>query len=230
MFLSLALALCAPADPVPQAGKPVPQVEAAPRYYMILFGGQSVPFVPRTAHTFGTFVKATPDATGALSLEQVTISWLPESGPVQPLRIRSVPGHNYTLEETFAIAAKNNARMSMWGPFEIDAGRYCAAAAQAATLESGAVRFRSLDSLGRNRRVQHCVHALTFADPKLQSLRQPVLKVGEPGTAKLAIKYAESGAFASTETHEWLVGALGLDKQPVVVRRELGEQVPRQWK
>jgi len=222
MFLSLALALSAPADPAPH-------VAAAPRYYMVLFGGQSVPFVPRTAHTFGTFVKATPDATGALSLEQVTISWLPESGPVQPLRIRSVPGHNYTLEETFAIAAKNNARMSMWGPFEIDAGRYNAAA-QAATLESGAVRFRSLDSLGRNRRVQHCVHALTFADPKLQSLRQPVLKVGEPGTAKLAIKYAESGAFASTETHEWLVDALGLDKQPVVVRRTLGEQVPRQWK
>jgi hypothetical protein len=222
MFLSLALALSAPAaDPVPPP--------AAPRYYMILFGGQSVPFVPRTAHTFATYVKATPGANGALDLEQVTISWLPESGPVQPLRIRSVPGHNYTLKETFAIAAKNNARMSMWGPFEIDAGRYCAAAAQAATLESGAVRFRTLDSLGRNRRVMHCVHAVTFADPKLQTLRQPVLKVGEPGTAKLAIKYAESGAFAGTETHDWLIGALGLDKQPVV-RRELGEQVPRQWK
>ena len=31
---------------------------AAPRYFFVLFGGQSVPFKPRTAHTWATYVKA----------------------------------------------------------------------------------------------------------------------------------------------------------------------------
>lgn len=224
MFASLALAsaLSAPAaDPVAQP--------AEPRYYFILFGGQSVPFKPHTAHTFGTFVKATPAADGTMSLEQVTISWLPAEGPVRPLKLRPSEGKNYSLEETFAITAKDGSRISMWGPFETDSTRYALAVAQANALNSGTIRFRSLDSLGRSRSVQHCVHALTFADPKLQSIRQPVLKVGEPGTSKLAVKYAETGALAGATTHDWLIPALGLDKVGAV-RRELGEYVPRQWK
>jgi hypothetical protein len=208
---------------------PAPPAQPEPRYYFILFGGQSIPFKPNTAHTFATFVKATPTPDGAMAVESQTISWLPAEGPVQPLRLRSVAGKNWSLEETFAITARNNARVSMWGPFETDATRYNLAVSQAATLESGAVRFRSLDSLGRNRSVVHCVHALTFADPNLQRLRQPVLKVGEPGTSKLAVKYADSGAFAGPATHDWLIPVLGLDKVGVV-RRELGEYVPRQWR
>jgi hypothetical protein len=204
-------------------------VPAEPRYYFILFGGQSIPFKPRTAHTWATFVKATPAADGTVSLEPVTISWLPAVGPVQPWRLRSVEGKNHSLEETFAIAAGNNARVSMWGPFEIDATRYALAVQQANTLNSGSVRFRSFDSLGRNRSVQHCVHAVTFADPNLQWLRQPVIRVGEPDTSKLAARYATSGAFVGTQTHDWLIPALGLDKVGVV-RREPGERIPRQWR
>ncbi len=206
-----------------------PAEPAAPRYYFVLFGGQSIPFQPRTAHTWATFVKATPAANGTTILEPVTISWLPAEGPVQPYRVRAVEGKNHSLEETFAIAARNNARVSMWGPFETDATRYALAVQQAGTLNSGAVRFRSFDSLGRNRSVQHCVHAVTFADPNLQWLRQPVLRVGEPDTSKLAGKYAASGAFVGKETHDWLIPALGLDKVPVV-RRDPGERIPRQWR
>ncbi len=222
MFVHLAALVLASA-PAPAAGP------AAPRYYVILFGGQSIPFQPRTAHTWAAFVKAAPTADGTLNLEHVTISWLPADRTVEPQRLRATTGKNFTLDETFGIMAKNNARVSMWGPFETDATRYALAAQQANTLESGAVRFRSLDSLGRNRDVQHCVHAVTFADPNLQWLRQPVLRVGEPGTSKLAGRYADSGAFVGTQTHDWLLPALGLDKQPVV-RREPGERVPRQWR
>lgn len=221
MFASLTAAVLLTASPTP--------IDAEPRYYFILFGGQSVPFVPRTAHTWATFVKATPAADGTVSLEPVTISWLPAEGPVRPLHLRASEGKNYSLEETFAIAAQNNARVSMWGPFETDATRYALAVQQAATLNSGAVKFRSLDSLGRNRSVMHCVHAVTFADPNLQWLRQPVLRVGEPDTSKLAGKYAASGAFVGTQTHDWLIPALGLDKVGVV-RREPGERIPRQWR
>ena len=69
----------------------------APRYYFILFGGQSIPFKPRTAHTWATFVKATPAADGTVVLEAQTISWLPAEGPVHPWRVRSVEGKNHSL-------------------------------------------------------------------------------------------------------------------------------------
>lgn len=221
MFLSLAaFALTA---------TPAPAEVAAPRYYFILFGGQSIPFRARTAHTWATFVKATPTADGTVAIEQVTISWLPASGPVQPLKLRSVEGKNYTLDETFAIAANNRDRVSMWGPFETDALRYELVAAQADALAGGAIRFRSLDSFGRNHSVMHCVHAVTFADPNMKSLRQPVLRVGEPGTSKLAARYVDSGSVAGSVTHDWVLPALGLDRFPVV-RRAPGERIPRQWR
>jgi hypothetical protein len=51
-------------------------------------------------------VKATPAADGTVSLEPVTISWLPAEGPVRPLHLRASAGKNYSLEETFAIAAQ----------------------------------------------------------------------------------------------------------------------------
>ncbi len=204
-----------------------PAPAEAPRYYFILFGGQSIPYRPRTAHTWATFVKATPTAEGAVAVEQVTISWLPAEGPVQPLRLRSVPGKNHSLEETFAVAANNSARVSMWGPFETDATRYELAVAQANTLASGAVRFRSIDSLRNNRGVQHCVHAVTYADPNLQHLRQPIpARYGEPGTSKLAAKYVASGSVVGPVTHDWVLPAIGLDRF-AVVRRVPGEHIPR---
>lgn len=233
MFVQLAAAVMVasgePAPPEPP-GRTITvaftEAVSAPRYYFILFGGQSVPFLPRTAHTFATFVKFTPSARGEPAMEQVTISWLPAEGPVQPWRLRPVPGKNHSLEETFAVAAANNARVSMWGPYEIDATRYELAAAQSRALDSGMVRYRTFDSFTRNRSIQHCAHAVTYADPELQKLIQPVLQVGEPGTSRLAAKYAKSGAFLGTDTHDWILPHLGLDKQPVV-RRVPGELILR---
>ena len=225
MFASLVLAaaLSAPAD-----APPVVPDRCAPRYYFMIFGGQSIPYQPRTAHTWATYAKATPMVNGQVAVESVTISWLPADGRVRPLRLRSETGKNYTLEETFAIADAQNSRVSMWGPFEIDAQRYELAVAQAGFLESGAARYRVLDTLGFNRTVLHCVHAVTYADPVLSRAVQPVLQVGEPGTSRLAERYLRVGAFVGGGvTHDWLVPALGLDAYPVI-RREIGENVPRQ--
>lgn len=221
MFVCLAAAALASSIGAPAAP------ECAPRYYFVLFGGQSIPYRPRTAHTWATFVKTTPTADGQLSVEQVTLSWLPAEGAVQPLRLRSVEGKNYTLDETFAKMANNNARVSMWGPFETDEMRYALAVQQAATLNSGAVRFRSVDSFRNNRAVQNCTHAVAYADPNLQHLRQPVpFGYGEPGTSKLAAKYVNSGAVTGSQTHDWVLPAVGADKFSVV-RRVPGERISR---
>jgi hypothetical protein len=218
-------------DPIPPPLSPAALGPPdASRYYFILFGGQSLPFRPATAHTWATFVKATPSADGKLMMESFTISWLPATAEVVPYRLHPEPGKNYTLEETFAIAAANRDRVSMWGPFEIDAERYELAVAQLRELESGSVLYRAIDSLRRRRDVQHCVHAVTYADPVLKSRIQPVLQVGEPGTSRLAMRYTRAGAFIGAPvTHDWVIPAIGLDRFPVV-RRNLGEHVRREWR
>lgn len=200
------------------------------RYYFLLFGGQSVPFIPRTAHTWATWVKATPTGAGPVALETTTISWLPADARVRPWKVRSSPGRNWSLDETLAIMAANNGQVSLWGPFEVSSERYRLACEQAALLRTGAVRFRSFDSAGHNREVIHCVHAVTFADPVVCRYRQPVIRVGEPGTSNLAEKYLRNGALVGgAATHDWLVPALGLDRHPVI-RREPGESIPRAWR
>ena len=220
--LAVTVALAAPPNPVPTASQT--------RYFFILYGGQSLPFRPSTAHTWATFVKTSPSAAGALEVESFTISWLPASGRVRPWKCRSERGRNYTLEETFALAAEQHNRVSMWGPFEIDAGRYELAVEQAALLESGAVAYRAIDSFTRSPWVEHCVHAVTYADPILREYIQPVLQVGEPGTSRLAAKYLKSGAFiGGPVTHDWVLTAIGADRYPVI-RRYPGERIRREWR
>lgn len=225
MFVHLAVATITTA----LGASAAPEYSTTPRYYFVLFGGQSIPFRAYTAHTWATYVKATPTAGGQMSIEQVTISWLPAQGDVRPLRIRAVEGKNYSLDETFAKMLHNESRVSAWGPFETDATRYELAAQQAATLSSGAVKFRSVDSFRNNRSVQHCANAVVNADPNLQRLIQPVLQVGEPGTSKLAAKYVSSGAVVGSGTHDWVLTAIGADRYPLV-RRAPGERIPRQFR
>jgi hypothetical protein len=220
--LVVVVALSAAADLSP------PAVQT--RYFFILYGGQSLPFKPRTAHTWATFVKAAPDAGGVICMESFTISWLPATGEVKPWKCRAETGKTFTLEETFAIAADQKDRVSMWGPFEIDAIRYEMAAAQLSFLVSGEVLYRAIDSFTRDHFVQHCVHAVTYADPILKNRIQPVLQVGEPGTSRLAAMYLKSGAFiGGSVTHDWVLVAIGADKYPVI-RRYPGERIRREWR
>jgi hypothetical protein len=208
---------------------PAPTPAGTPRYYFTLFAGQSVPFRPRTAHTWATWAKATPRADGTVAVESFTISWLPADASVEPYRGRPAAGRNFTLAETFAIMGRVNSRISMWGPYETDAERFRLAAEQARLLESGAIRYRTFDSFGRKHAVQHCVHAVTYADPRLKNRTQPVLQVGEPGTSRLARRYARTGAFVGGPVaHDWLVPAIGADQYPVVPRRP-GEFIVRRW-
>jgi hypothetical protein len=146
---------------------------------------------------------------------------------VKPLCLKSVPGKNYSHEETLAIQAANNGRVSYWGPYEINESRYLNALAQKEFLESGEARYRVLDSFNVNRRIVNCVHALTHADPVIQNRIQPVLRVGETGTSRLVSLYAEAGAFLGPPLREpWLLGSAGAYLYPATPR-EPGESIAR---
>ncbi|MBY0514792.1 MAG: hypothetical protein K2P78_12865 [Gemmataceae bacterium] len=200
------------------------------RYYSILLGHQGVPFNARTAHTWAIFARATPTADGAIAVEHFSISWLPASGNVRPLKLRTVPGKNYTPEETLALAAAHNARISYWGPNEIPAWRYAAAQEQYRYLTSGVPVYRAIDSFNLNDTTINCVHAVTHANPVTSRYIQPVIRVGEPGTSRLAARYERNGLWPHyPETADWLIPAVGLDRHPgVLVKRVPGERIPRQ--
>ena len=198
------------------------------RYYFILFGGQGEPFRARTAHTWATYVKATPMVNGQIGVESFTISWLPADVHVQPLRVRPVPGRNWTSDETLAIMATHNSAISMWGPYEIDAPRYATAMEQYRFLNSGYPVFRAVDSFNLNKKTVNCVHAVTHASPVTKKYIQPVIRVGEPGTSRLAKLYLRGGAWPTfPETADWLIPVLGLDAYPKLTKREPGERIPR---
>lgn len=215
--------------PAPAQGTAA-ELHGTTRYYFTLFAGESLPFRPRTAHTWGTYARVTQQAGGTLATEVVTISWLPADAHVQPLRLRSVPGRNWSLQETLAIMAGQNGQVSRWGPYEINEERFLLARKQAAFLESGAARYRALDSFNFNNEIVNCVHALTHASPAVKSSIQPVIRVGEPGTSRLAKLYFRAGAFLSyPRTHDWLLPLIGADQYPTS-HREPGEYIPRRFR
>ncbi len=211
-----------PADLVPPAAvAPSPPVASGcPRYYFLLFAGESCPYRLRNGHTWATYVKATPTAGGGTVVEPVTISWLPADGDVRPLALKPYAGRAWGLDETIRHYLCMPGRVVLWGPAEIDACRYERAAAMVRRLESGAVGFRSLDSITRRKDVMHCVHAVTYADPVLESRIQPLLRPGSPGTERLSHMYLRAGGLVNPAcSHDWLLPALGLDKYPQIVRR-----------
>ena len=203
---------------LPELGaEPPPPGLAAPRYYFLLFGSDAGRIRLARNHTFGTFVRATPCLDGSVRLDVVTISWLAADRRTNALLpFRPEPGHNYELHETLRLVLGQRQGVALWGPYETDAGRFEAAAARAAVLASGVVRYRAVDSIRPRPGVSHCVHGLTRADPVLGWETQPAYRIGRWGTRTLAGKYAATGAFLDPcTTHDWLIPALGLDHYPI---------------
>ena len=210
LALSVALTVAvAPGDPAPA------------RCYVVLLGGQAGRFRPQTAHTFATFVRAAPGQP----LDPFTISWLPDDMTVRPFRLRPEPGRNFTLIETLDKLNTPRGELSMWGPFKIPETWFADARRYKATLDSGAIRFRTFDRGDRRPDLNHCVHAITYTDPALKAAAAPVTWYGELVTRKVAGAMATSGVVPEPfVTHDWLIPALGLDRYPLT-RRTVGEPV-----
>lgn len=206
------------ADPVS------PPVCGESRYYILLFGGQA-DWRPQTAHTWATFVRATRHPSGITLIDNFTISWLPEKLPVRPFKLRPAPGRNYGLHETLDVMWGYRPTLSLWGPWEISHEWYCQAVEHKAFLDSGAVRFRTLDRGNRRDDLSHCVHAVTKTDPILNAQASPITWYGELVTRRVANAMVDSGMIAQPHaTHDWLIAALGLEPYPLT-RRRYGEPI-----
>jgi len=218
---------------IPAAGRAEPKPTPDCKYYVLLYAGQAERNRPQTAHTWATFAKGIPYSVGGGSVvESFTISWLPVQMPVRPFKFKPVAGRNYGLAETLDLFNTGRSDLGVWGPFEIRADWYEAAAAHKQLLDGGSVRFATFDHGPRRSMaeaphpdISHCVHAVTRTWEPLRLATNPVNWYGELITRRVAGALGEVGLLVKPcVTHDWVLRALGVEHYPVI-RRRLGESV-----
>jgi hypothetical protein len=216
----------------PAQVQPAPSVPPVPSsvcpdggaYFIIVFGAQR-PFlkVARYCHSFATFAHWTPEGR----LEAFTISWLPRTGRVHPLRPWSEQGRNFPLVETLQLCYANRMEVACWGPYQVHPDLWHRALAQKARLESGAVLYKAYDAGSLDGRVCNCLHAVEWMTRQPgQTLPQVVVAPanwGESGSYWVALTL-RPWMLEPCQTHDWLLPALcmnpagliryGLDRNP----------------
>jgi hypothetical protein len=193
---------------------------AGESYFVLVFGSQRPELNrPNFTHTYATFVKVLEDDScpNACSLEAVTISWMPQSLKVQTYHLLPEPGVNLDLRTTLEWARQSKLRTSVWGPYQIKKELYQDAVQQVTRLQSGAVRYKTIDTGYPCRRVSNCIHAVSDL-----VLREHRLRIGTPswgeGASYLVTLAMHPWIIDPDRTHDWVLEALELSRHPLVRR------------
>lgn len=193
-------------------------VQAGVRYYILIFGAQTHPKIPRFTHTFCTIVRVDDAPPGCLPLqiEAYTISWLPQTMIIKPYRLRAEAGHNFTLAETLRWSAQHHMQISQWGPYLIEEDFYWKVHREYERFERGEYLYRAIDPPRRGDVKADCIHAVTDVDQWDPRSTYPVIGSGDVVTRKFVRILDERGRlFEPPEEVSWLNSALGLDCYPV---------------
>ena len=235
MFPAMGCSFFAQKTPTPAArldARELAQLPTSPgvRYYLIPFGSHDLTRRPAFTHTWATLVRAIDTPGGEPALEVHTISWLPTTLDIDPLRFRVEPGVNLELHDTIRYTLGTNQQVAMWGPYEVShvfAHRFLI---QKQFMDSGAVGYQCIDTIGEAGREGSgcdCIHAITDMDPAYPRWRYPLAFYGQPATANLVRRLMHSPVTINGElTHDWLVCRLGLDQYPIERRKYRGRIIP----
>jgi hypothetical protein len=191
------------------------------RYYILVFGSETTPRVPRYTHTWATVVK-TQEAPGCAPqvAEVHTISWMPADLDIQPWRFTPELGGNLELHETIRMALGFREHVALWGPYEVRPRLYRRFLLQKAYMESGRVGYQCIDTVGAgaNGSGCDCIHAVTDMDPDFERGYYRLTRFGEAGSRFIVQQLFERNVLVSGDTHSWLDGPLGLCRYPIVHR------------
>jgi hypothetical protein len=190
------------------------------RYYLLVFGSQTTPKIPRFTHTWVTFVRTCGPGT---LVEQHTISWMPASLFIRTWRPYVEPGVNLNLVKSIEMARGYGERVSLWGPYEIPPGLYRKLLLQKGFVESGSIGYQCIDTVGEAGwfgEGSNCIHAISDADSLFTRQAYPLTYFGESASLNILRQLVLREAIQDVETtHDWLIPQLGLDRYPIV-RRE----------
>jgi hypothetical protein len=211
--------------PTPAALYRADEIEQGPpppneSYYILVFGSQSIPKVPRKTHTWATAVRVTESPTGEpIEVEPHTISWMPATMYIRPWRFRVEKGVNLDLRESIKAMSDDDQRVSMWGPYQMRAGAYAKFRMQKAFLETGRVGYQCIDSTGEagwTGRGCDCIHAVTDMDAVYDRDRYRLDRYGAAASRFIVKQLFERQTLIAPErTHDWLIPRLGIDKYEV---------------
>jgi hypothetical protein len=206
---------------------------AGERFYLLLFGSNDVARRPSRTHTWATLVRAVDQPGGAGSMiEPHTISWLPTKLDIDAFSFCIEPGANVDLHATIRNSLRTRQDIAMWGPYEVWHGFAHRFLMQKAFLDSGAVGYQCIDTVGEAARTGlgcDCIHAITDMDPVYSRWRYPLLLYGKPATANVVRRMMISPIFIDPpRTHDWLIQALGLCEYEIERRCYSGRVVPHQ--
>jgi hypothetical protein len=193
------------------------------RYYLLVFGSQSFPKVPKYTHTWVTFIRVPAAAPGCVAaMEQFSISWMPASLNIRTFRPLVEPGVNLSMRESIKVAEDTDQRISLWGPYEIPAGLYRKLLVQKEFIDSGAIGYQCIDTIGEaafSGDGSNCIHAISDADSLFRRQAYPLAFFGDTASLHILRQLAERKAIPNPEvTHDWLLTALNLDKHDIVLR------------
>jgi hypothetical protein len=201
--------------------EPVPPGD---RYYLLVFGSETTPKLPRFTHSWVTFVHVPPPVPGQPPvIEENTISWMPAKLFIHTLSPCVEPGVNLKMHDSIKMATGYHECVSMWGPFEITVGLYRKLMIQKGFIDSGAIGYQCTDTYGEAGLLgdgSNCIHAISDADSLFTRAEYPLTYFGDAASLHILQELVERGAVAEPyATHDWLIPALHLDCAPIT-RRE----------
>ena len=204
--------------PTPAAALTREQLEAEPvpegeRYYVLLFGSESVPKRAVLTHTWATVVRVAPPGTAGSLVEAHTISWMPRTLAIRPFRFSVEPGVNLDLAATMRLVTGLGERVTLYGPYEVPVRVYRRLLVQKAFMEGGTVGYQGFDLIGeagRRGNGSNCIHAVTDVDPELGRSGYLLSGNGSRAGDFIRDRMTRRGIIGDpAAAHDWLLPTLG---------------------
>ena len=185
-------------------------------YYMVVFGSQRPDNLPRFSHTFAAFIKV-DDPKKKTRPELAVISWLPDNKNIELKRLKGERGKNCGLDETCAWAAGLGARITGFGPFQIQKELYESARRRAQRLHSGAILYKALDLGMRSAGTgTNCIHAVSDLD--IAGERVVTARARGEEASRMVARSLGQWIVQPQKTHPDVAGRLGLDRFQITYR------------
>jgi hypothetical protein len=191
----------------------------ADTYYVVVFGAESRPMRPKFSHSWATFIRVPGDCpcrppAVEESLEWFTISWMPYKIELTPNRLLPEPGTNLDLTATFDAVLSHCEHIATFGPYQIDDWLYCRAKGFLRELQSGAVRYKTIDTGYKPLKASNCIHALTSFDREHVRVRIGRTNFGEVASYFVTETYRPH-IIGPGQVHCWIADLLGLGRYPI---------------
>jgi hypothetical protein len=195
-------------------------------HFLLVFGSQREARLPRHAHNFATFVRASGEGPNVESyaLQAHTIRWLPRSLEIRLPSLLPEPGTNLDLDATLRHVLAGGQCVSQWGPFAVEPILYERALKQVRRLAGGRVRFKAVDTGFPPALVSNALHAVGDLAEEYPRLRVAPSAFGAAAGCLLALRF-RPWLLDGAAVYPWVAARLGLGDYPIA-QRDLTDRLP----